>query len=678
MFSKQLPRLLSRNRNICSQFLQISEEINEALTVGKQSVVALESTIITHGMPYPTNIQCALEVEKQVRTQGAIPATIAVINGRIKVGLSKNDLEFLGDTDRSRPIKISRRDFAYALAEKLNGGTTVAGTLIACQQVGIHVFATGGLFFFPLTFTYTIILCHLKGIGGVHRDVNDSFDISADLNELGHSNVAVISSGVKSILDISKTLEYLETQGVFVATLGENHGFPAFYSRSSSHQAPYRVQDTYQAAKIVKSHLDLGLNSGLLFAVPVPEAYACDPEKMEFIIQEALRKASEKDIKGKARTPFLLEEIARASSGNSLETNVALIKNNAKVASEIALKLQEIITESGISSEKNARPIVIGGSNLDCMVRLQQTNETVKLDGRIHMCQLDYNPGGVGRNICEALEKLGQPCHFFTAVGDDYQGKIVLDRIPKTAQKYVKTLKNHRTAQCIVVLDKMGDCSFLMGDMDIHKEISIDVLENDEDVIKGSPLMVMDGNLSLQTMDKALKIAEKYKIPVFYEPTDTAIARKPFQSLHWKSIKFITPNVAELMDISEHFQIPFDQTLSDLSDIASLASSLSGHIDNVIVTLGPRGVLLASKGQNSPRHYPADDIPNLVNVSGAGDCFASGFIAALLEKRLESECVSVGLAAARMALLSASPVPKKMFDRNDRAWQLQATSFILK
>ncbi|KAH1023723.1 hypothetical protein HUJ05_003329 [Dendroctonus ponderosae] len=311
-------RLFSRRNH----FLEVSDEVTEALRLNRP-VVALESTIITHGMPFPQNVECALEVEEAVRSQNAVPATIALVNGAVKVGLCKREIEILGDTKISRPVKTSRRDFPYVLSNKLNGGTTVAGTLVVCNQVGIRIFATGG-------------------IGGVHRGASETFDISADLTELGRCNVAVVSSGVKSILDIAKTLEYLETQGVLVATLGPTAAFPAFYSRLSAHKAPYCVETASAAAEIIKAHKDMHLESGLLFGVPVPEPYAFDPESINRIIDDALVEAHKAGISGKNITPFLLEQIAGMSGGSSLKTNIALIKNNAKTAAEIAVCLAHL------------------------------------------------------------------------------------------------------------------------------------------------------------------------------------------------------------------------------------------------------------------------------------------------------------------------------------------------
>ncbi|XP_030762256.1 uncharacterized protein LOC115887075 [Sitophilus oryzae] len=339
--------------------LQISDEVNSALAESKP-IVALESTIITHGMPFPDNIRCALEVENIVRSQGAVPATIALLNGKIKVGMTKAEIEYLGDTQTSKPIKTSRRDFPYLLSMKRNGGTTVSGTIIVSNLVGISVFATGG-------------------IGGVHRGAEKSFDISADLTELGRSNVAVVSSGVKSILDIPKTLEYMETQGIFVATLGTNRDFPAFYSQSSGCIAPYFINDARSAAKVIKSHQDIALQSGILFAVPVPKEYAIDYEVIDNAIEKALDKAKERGIEGKNITPFLLSEIAMITSGNSLTTNIALIKNNAKVASNIAVELEKLKRDNRNIEMKEddsgeilpAQPVIIGGCNLDCVAHLE-------------------------------------------------------------------------------------------------------------------------------------------------------------------------------------------------------------------------------------------------------------------------------------------------------------------
>ncbi|GLV41612.1 uncharacterized protein CBL_06841 [Carabus blaptoides fortunei] len=333
----------------CKNF-DISEEVNHGLRTGSP-IVALESTIITHGMPYPDNLQCALDVESIVREQGAIPATIAVIGGKVTVGLSHAQIAALADTAVNKSVKTSRRDFPYVLSEKLNGGTTVSGTIIVASQVGIPVFVTGG-------------------IGGVHRQGESTLDISADLTELGRNSIAVVSSGVKSILDIPRTLEYLETQGVFVAAYGQTSDFPAFYSRKSGSYAPYNVTSAQQAAQIISANLALDLKSAMLFAVPVPEADALDEELLQQAIEQALEEAKTKGIRGKHITPFLLNAVAKITGGRSLQTNMALIKNNAKVGVEIAVELSRIRSQETASQIVTSAPVIIGGSVLDLCASL--------------------------------------------------------------------------------------------------------------------------------------------------------------------------------------------------------------------------------------------------------------------------------------------------------------------
>ncbi|XP_060518392.1 uncharacterized protein LOC132697117 [Cylas formicarius] len=635
--------------SVNSQFLnksvfEISEEVKSALSA-KKAVVALESAIITHGMPYPENIQCALEVENVVRTQGAVPATVALLDGKIKVGLTRPELEKLGDTKISKPIKTSRRDFPYVLSNKRNGGTTVAGTIIVCNASSITFFATGG-------------------IGGVHKKFEKTLDISADLPELGRSNVAVISSGVKSILDIPKTLEYLETLGVFIASFGQDARFPAFYSRSSRSNTPYSVSNAYEAAKIVKAHKSLKLESGLLFAVPVPEEHELPFDFIDKITNQALMKLDgEAQLQGKDVTPFLLAEIAKATSGASIKTNVALVKNNAKVAGEIALqfsKLERKETEINAKSNRNGDAVIIGGCNLDCTVRLEDGE--FKTDGRIHFGKFTYTPGGVGRNICEALEKLGCNTNFISAVGDDHQGRMLTATIPKKSLKHVAIQDNHSSAQCIVALDNEGQCLFLMGDMRVHSNITPKLILENEEVFSNSPLIIIDSNIGLDTMEAVFKIAKKSNIAVFYEPTDVTVAEKPFCAQHWDSIKFITPNVNEFVRICEHFNLQSQEKIDgDLKRLSTKARALAKYIDNVIITLGPDGVLIARKELStdstndiSVRHYPTKRVEH----------FANGLP--------EEICVSVGLSAALTALHSQAPVAERILDENHPSWTTYA------
>lgn len=297
--------------------LKISEEVRQALEQGKP-VVALESTIISHGMPYPDNVKTALTVEKTVRENGAVPATIAIIKGVPTVGLSEEEIERLGK-EGTKVVKVSRRDIPVVIAKKLDGATTVASTMIFAETAGIKVFATGG-------------------IGGVHRGATETMDISADLEELHQTNVTVVCAGAKSILDLGLTLEYLETKGVPV--LGyKTDELPAFFTRKSGFKVDYRMDSPEEIAAAVKAKDALGLSGGMLVANPVPEEYSMDPDKIEAVISEAVEEAKALGIAGKKVTPFLLEKIRNVTGGDSLFTNVKLVLNNAALAAKIAAEL---------------------------------------------------------------------------------------------------------------------------------------------------------------------------------------------------------------------------------------------------------------------------------------------------------------------------------------------------
>lgn len=301
-------------------YLSFSREIQQAL-VQKTPIVALESTIISHGMPFPENMETGLSLEKVVRSFGAVPATIAMMGGKIKVGLEKRELEHLAK-EGSRVVKVSRRDIPFVLSKGMDGATTVASTMIFAAMAGIRVFATGG-------------------IGGVHREAELTMDISADLTELARTNVAVVSAGVKSILDIGLTLEYLETMGVPVVGYGTDD-FPAFYTQRSGFGVDYRVDSALEMAKALKLKWDLGLNGGVIVGNPIPDSHSYNEKEIDKVINEALAEARIKGIRGKAVTPFLLAKVKEMTKGKSLVSNIALAKNNAKVAAEIAVEYAKL------------------------------------------------------------------------------------------------------------------------------------------------------------------------------------------------------------------------------------------------------------------------------------------------------------------------------------------------
>lgn len=298
-------------------YLDIQPEVAAALTAGKP-VVALESTIISHGMPYPQNVDTARQVEQVVRDNGAIPATIAILDGRLKVGLDAGALEALGRAGHD-VTKCSRRDIPFVLARKGMGATTVASTMIIAAMAGIRVFATGG-------------------IGGVHRGAQETFDISADLQELAQTPVAVVCAGAKSILDIGLTLEYLETQGVPVIGY-QTEELPAFYTRESGFKVDYRLDTPAAIAEALHLKWELGLAGGAVVANPIPTAHAMPKADIDAAIAQALREADEQGIKGKASTPFLLARVCELTGGNSLAANIQLVLNNAALGARIAASL---------------------------------------------------------------------------------------------------------------------------------------------------------------------------------------------------------------------------------------------------------------------------------------------------------------------------------------------------
>lgn len=299
------------------QYLDIHPQVQQAIADGKP-VVALESTIITHGMPYPKNVETALKVEEEIRKNGAVPATIAIIQGRLLVGLTSEQIEYLGRQGQ-KVTKVSRRDIPFMVASNRDGATTVAATMIMAQMAGVRVFATGG-------------------IGGVHRGAQQTFDVSADLQELASTNVAVICAGAKSILDIALTREYLETHGVPVIGY-QTDCLPTFYTRESEFPVDYRLDNAKAIATALSVKWSLGLNGGVVVANPIPKAYAMPQETINKAIEQALQELKAQGVSGKDSTPFLLARVTELTGGDSLAANIQLVLNNARLASAIAVSL---------------------------------------------------------------------------------------------------------------------------------------------------------------------------------------------------------------------------------------------------------------------------------------------------------------------------------------------------
>lgn len=300
--------------------IKVAEEVKKALADGK-AVVALESTIISHGMPYPQNVETALRVEEEVRKSGAVPATIAIIDGVPTVGCNREEIEKLGKAGLT-VTKVSRRDIPIVIAKGLNGATTVASTMILAEKAGVKIFATGG-------------------IGGVHRGAEKTMDISADLDELSKTNVTVVCAGAKSILDLNLTMEYLETKGVAVIGYGTDE-LPAFFTRESGIKVGYRMDTPKEIAESMKAKEDMGIEGGMLVTNPIPEEYSMDAKVIGEAIDKAVKEAEEKGVKGKDITPFLLDKIQKITGGDSLASNIQLVLNNARLASKIAVELSKL------------------------------------------------------------------------------------------------------------------------------------------------------------------------------------------------------------------------------------------------------------------------------------------------------------------------------------------------
>ncbi|KAI3371151.1 hypothetical protein L3Q82_023783 [Scortum barcoo] len=666
---------------------RVHPSVSQALAENKP-VVALESTIITHGMPYPHNLSTAKEVEAIVRAEGATPATVGVIEGEVHIGLSSEELDHLASCRNS--LKVSRRDLPYIISNKLTGGTTVSATMIAAHRAGIHVFVTGG-------------------IGGVHRGGEKSLDISADLTELGRTPIAVVSAGVKSILDIGRTLEYLETQGVCVATYGALKNFPAFFSPQSGFTSPYQVCNPDEAAKLIASTLSLGLQSGILLAVPIPEEHAAAGQQIEEAIQAAVTEASAKGITGRDVTPFILQKVSEVTKGKSLQSNIALIHNNAKVGSQIACALSKQRNERKLNGktrhqEKHSAEsdivninmcdefiilltqhstqkaivlqVVIGGINVDFIAK----GKTKTLHfGQTNPGSVCQTFGGVGRNIADSLSRLDCRPLFISATGADSHSDAVLNYCKHMNTSGVAQLQEQSTATYCAVITESGELSLGLGDMDIHQQITEQYVSQFEKQLSSATLVCLDGNIPVSTIDYVCSIASKHNINIWYEPTDSEKACKPFLSDAWKSLSYSSPNLAELCTMNKTLGISTPEELpSSLEEVLSVAVTLSRplleQLHCVVVTLGAKGVLVcgehdAGSVNLQPRkerrrrqlcalHYPALTVTaeETMNVSGAGDSLAGALMAGISQRRDTDSCVRMGLLAARLSLASPHPI----------------------
>lgn len=561
--------------------MDIHPEVQQALAENKP-VVALETALVTHGLPYPQNLQVSLSLEDIVRSTGSIPSTIGVVGGRIKVGLTKGELERLAD-EKARPAKISRRDIAPAIAIKADGGTTCSATLVFAALAGIKVFATGGL-------------------GGVHRGGENSMDISADLQELTRCPVGLVSSGVKSILDIGRTLEYLETLGVPVLTYGVTREFPAFFSRHSGHDAPWNVSDPITAAQILHTQWQLDMRNGALIAVPIPVEYEEIGMTIQKAVDQAVAEAEENGVskRGKEATPWLLTRISELTKGESLESNIALLRNTASVGGEIAVQYQRLVNEEEKSTPVTyptalpaskaeegeslttsqaplhlaeakhppAKLIVVGSAAVDITAQAQAGVKNALIMHSTAPGTVSMSLGGVARNIAEAAHRVitlnsrELSSLLVSAIGDDHFGRLLTNETTGIGMRVDGLVKNDKqTPVCNMVLDSSGGLIGGITDMGGPRTATLDKDTIISYIDKHNPsLVALDANLSEGTIRHVVRHCIDKDIDLFFEPTSvirsTAILPAISATLDTFNktrapIAFASPNLLELAQLEQ-------------------------------------------------------------------------------------------------------------------------------
>ncbi|PLN77412.1 putative carbohydrate kinase [Aspergillus taichungensis] len=547
-----------------SKFFNVSEEVRDAVAVGKP-VVALESTIYTHGFPYPESVALATLLESVVRANGGVPATIGILDGVARVGLSAEELIRLASTaEHKTALKVSRRDLGYICGlgltgKRLQGGTTVSGTMILAHLAGIKIFGTGGL-------------------GGVHRGGENSMDISADLTELGRTPVAVVSSGCKSFLDIPRTLEYLETEGVCVGTFADGREgaveFPAFFTRDSGLKSPKTIQDEAEAAAIVYAQSQLPVASGILLANPVPMEHSIPKDEMDAIIVEALRLAEVEGYHGSDNTPFVLGKIKELSGARSVAANRALVEANVQRAARVAVELSKLEQADGTRNERHmpvlpespqadqAPPeaesqssttaqvspapslqadVLVAGSlaiDLSCdYAPLAGETSTTPASHTSNPAVITQSLGGVGYNVAIASHYLGRSVLFCSVIGDDLSGRAALsalqkEQLPTTGIRTLPPSSGARTAQYIAVNDARKDLVVAMADMGIMEQpeqaLDFDTFWEPMVAQAKPQWVVVDANWSAAVLAKWVQVAKAHGARVAFEPVSNAKSRRLF------------------------------------------------------------------------------------------------------------------------------------------------------
>ena len=634
-----------------------SRAVGDAMQNG-QGIVALESTIITHGMPYPLNFHTAIAVEQVVRDNGAVPATIAVIDGVIRIGLSVSEIENLSKIGSSA-IKISRRDIARVVSNRLTGSTTVAATMIFAKMAKIPIFATGG-------------------IGGVHRGAESSFDISADITELARTPVLVVCAGAKSILDLPKTVELLETAGVPVIGFKTND-FPAFFTPKTALddlKTSMRCDSELQVAKLLQTHFDLGLTNGLLLTCPIPSLENQHGASIDSATREAVAEAVEQKISGKEITPFLLSRINEKTRGKSLELNIVLIKNNAAIAARIARHMS-----TNLPPKSPPSPITVIGGIIQDTIAKPHDSELAGETKTSSPGSIRTSLGGVGRNIAQTILQLGtkSAVSFHAFIGSSKSpADFLVEQEAKQKGWNLIPVPNHTTGQYLAVMN--GDGSLCCGIVDMPE------IKNAESFLNthiNSPLLILDCNLSESSL---IHFSKKSK-SVWVDCVSVAKCVRILACLHAPSLMLVKANLDELCALVGSMMplLPEEEAdeqkliewiiaaVSRLKDEYSTSSSF-------LITCGKNGSVFISFTKDpierkqiaqveqieckriphdtfSIWRYTAPPINQVVDCTGAGDSMIGATAWAFQEANLPLEfSVIVGMAAARMTLMSEHAV----------------------
>lgn len=631
-------RFLGQKRSF-SKFMNISSQVKEALANG-EGVVALESTVITHGLPYPHNLSTARSLEQKVRSSGSHPATIALFDGKIHVGLDDEKLEILASSKNA--VKVSTRDIAKTLIRKEVGGTTVASTMKIAHAAGISVFATGG-------------------IGGVHRGADQTFDISADLQELSKTPVCVVCSGVKSILDIPKTVEYLETHSVNCVVYGHENVFPSFFTRKSSSRAQFNTERLEDIVQLMKTSKSLGLPYGTVLACPIPENYAADGDVIQQAINQAVQEAIEQNIASQNVTPFILARVNELTEGASMITNIALLENNASIAGRLAAKMNDrrpitVSQAHSFSSTKKPRVVSIGAAIVDFEAI---TSENVQDDGGSYNGQVVQRLGGVARNHADALARLGCDSVFISAIGDDQNGQFFRQHSDKIDISRVKIIGNKPTCTYLAVNVK-GNVRFgIVTAEPLLSTITPALIESNEDAIQSADYILLDSNLSVPVMAKALEIAKKHEKQVWLEPTDIDKVKKVFETGMVGAVTAASPNANEFLRWAKMCNVVVDPFVIDSADsvlelIEKEKSKILLNTSIFVVTLSNKGSAVVYRNKLGQLEFqslpPPVQMDKIVSVSGAGDSFNSGVIAGLAHNKTVVEALQIGQECARLTL----------------------------